>query len=64
MQTVQTRRRFKSTFQTPKEEKHTNVVSFKLSSTDIEKLNQEADKRNWTKAEVIRRSLNLYFDKA
>lgn len=41
----------------PEAKKHTNVVSFKLSSEDLDRVNAFAESHNIAKGELIRRSL-------
>ena len=63
MQKEKTRKRFKSSLEKPKEEKNVIVISIKLSKKYIDMLEQEADRLNWTKSEIIRRGIDLYFKK-
>ena len=41
----------------PEAQKHTNVVSFKISSDDLDRVNTFAEQHNIAKGELIRRSL-------
>lgn len=41
----------------PEGQKHTTVVSFKLSADDLDRVNTFAEQHNMAKSELIRRSL-------